>query len=79
MNELQKAMKEYEQTAKSLANFLVSGRLKIGAALREERQRKGISLRALGKKLGVSAAFLSDVELGHRNLSMRLYDKISKL
>jgi len=35
--------------------------------LREQRKRKGMSLREMARKLGYSAAFISDVELGRRN------------
>lgn len=35
--------------------------------LREMRQSAGISLRAMAKRLDISAPFLSDVELGRRN------------
>ncbi len=38
----------------------------FGGNLRELREKKGISLRVLAKKIGVSAAFLSDIELGRR-------------
>ena len=38
----------------------------FGSKLREEREKKNISLRELAKKIGVSGAFLSDIELGRR-------------
>jgi transcriptional regulator with XRE-family HTH domain len=38
----------------------------LGQRIRELREQKDISLRELAKWLGVSAAFLSDVELGRR-------------
>ena len=38
----------------------------FGAKLREEREKRNISLRELAKKIGVSGAFLSDIELGRR-------------
>lgn len=38
----------------------------LGQRLRELREAKDYSLRELAKKLDVSAAFLSDVELGRR-------------
>lgn len=46
-------------------------RAQAGAALRRERERKGLSLREVARQLGVSAPFLSDVELGRRWLSLR--------
>lgn len=38
----------------------------FGTFLRQVREQKGISLRELAKKIGVSGAFLSDIELGRR-------------
>jgi transcriptional regulator with XRE-family HTH domain len=38
----------------------------LGQRIRELREEKDLSLRELAKKIGVSAAFLSDVELGRR-------------
>lgn len=37
------------------------------AALKEIRKARNLSLRALAKRIGVSAAYLSDIENGHRN------------
>lgn len=41
----------------------------IGERIRELREDKDISLRELASKVGVSAAFMSDVELGRRQPS----------
>lgn len=38
----------------------------FGSFLRKIREEKNISLRELAKKIGVSGAFLSDIELGRR-------------
>jgi transcriptional regulator with XRE-family HTH domain len=38
----------------------------LGQRIRELREERDVSLRELAKKLGVSAAFLSDIELGRR-------------
>ena len=38
----------------------------IGERIRQLREEKDLSLRELAKTIGVSAAFLSDVELGRR-------------
>jgi transcriptional regulator with XRE-family HTH domain len=38
----------------------------FGQRIRELREKKDLSLRELAKKIGISAAFLSDVELGRR-------------
>lgn len=39
---------------------------KFGAMMREARAAKGISMRAMAKRIGISPAFLSDMELGNR-------------
>lgn len=41
----------------------------LGERIRELREERDFSLRELAKKLGCSAPFLSDVELGRRYLS----------
>ena len=38
----------------------------LGPRIRELREERDLSLREMAKKLGVSAAFLSDIELGRR-------------
>jgi transcriptional regulator with XRE-family HTH domain len=42
------------------------GTIKLGQRIRELREEKGLSLRALAEKVGVSAPFLSDLEHGRR-------------
>jgi transcriptional regulator with XRE-family HTH domain len=54
----------------------MNGTTAFGAKLREEREKKNISLRELAKKIEVSGAFLSDIELGRRFPSQ---DKIELL
>lgn len=41
----------------------------LGQRIRELREKKDFSLREFAKKLGVSAAFQSDIELGRRHPS----------
>jgi transcriptional regulator with XRE-family HTH domain len=50
----------------------------LGQFIRERREKKDISLRELARKVSVSAAFLSDVELGRRFPSDDLLPKIAK-
>jgi transcriptional regulator with XRE-family HTH domain len=50
----------------------------LGERIRELREQKDISLRELAKKLDLSAAFLSDVELGRRFPSDDVLAKIAK-
>lgn len=39
----------------------------LGELIRQERQRRNLSLRALAQDVGVSAAYLSDIERGNRH------------
>lgn len=43
--------------------------MRVGDEVRRLREAKGITLRALADKVGLSAPFLSDVEHGRRRLS----------
>ncbi|MBF6570977.1 MAG: helix-turn-helix transcriptional regulator [Candidatus Binataceae bacterium] len=49
----------------------------LGERLRELREEHDLSLRELAKKLKVSAAFLSDVELGRRHPSDDLFQRLA--
>jgi transcriptional regulator with XRE-family HTH domain len=51
----------------------------LGQKIRELREAKDLSLRELAKKLGVSAAFLSDIELGRRFPSDDVMAKIARI
>jgi predicted transcriptional regulator len=44
---------------------------RIGAGLRTLREQRGVSLRSLARRLRVSAAFLSDMELGKRRYALK--------
>jgi transcriptional regulator with XRE-family HTH domain len=62
----------------SIANEL--GRAALGAQLRDARSRNKISLRELGRRVGVSASFISQVELGRATPSIgTLYAIVSEL
>jgi len=49
----------------------------LGERIRELREKKDLSLREFAKKLDLSAAFLSDVELGRRFPSDEVLSKIA--
>jgi XRE family transcriptional regulator, regulator of sulfur utilization len=53
------------------------GHMNLGDRLREARQSRGWSLRALGEKTGFSASFLSQVELGQSSPSLGSLEKIA--
>ena len=38
--------------------------VQVGAALREVRERRGLSLREVARRVGVSPSFISQVETG---------------
>lgn len=44
--------------------------IQYGTALRQLRMDSGITLRGMAKIIGISPPFLSDCELGHRNLNL---------
>lgn len=50
----------------------------LGQRIRELREQRDLSLRELAKQLGVSAAFLSDVELGRRYPSGKVLQGIAQ-
>ena len=51
----------------------------LGEKIRELREERDLSLRELAKKLNLSAAFLSDIELGRRNPSDKVLSDLAKL
>lgn len=51
----------------------------LGQRIRELREEKDYSLRELAKKIGISAAFLSDIELGRRYPSEKVLVTIAQL
>ena len=51
----------------------------LGERIRELREVRDLSLRELAGKLGLSAAFVSDVELGRRYPSEKVLTDIAKI
>ncbi len=51
----------------------------LGQYIRQLREERDISLRELAAKLKVSAAFLSDVELGRRHPSDKVLAELARL
>ena len=56
--------KSLKLSKKSSSRYMDTGEL-----LREARAAQGMTLAELGKKIGVSVSYLSDIERGHRGLS----------
>lgn len=50
----------------------------LAQRIRELREEKDLSLRELARKLGVTAPFLSDIELGRRNPSDKVLAKLAQ-
>ena len=46
----------------------------LGAEMRRRRESKGFALREVARKLGISAPYLSDLELGRRYWTEELRD-----
>lgn len=55
-----------------------AGEADVCAAIRSERRKKGMSLRELAKEVGVSPAYMSDVENYNRYPSSKTLEKIIK-
>jgi len=51
---------------------------KFGDKLRELRKQKGLSQEDLALKSGLHRTYISDIERGSRNLSLKNIDKIAK-
>ena len=78
MRKIIKQIEEYEKRTRQFAHLLVKERMAISTALREERLSMRISLRSAAKQLGISAPYLSDIELGRRNISISFYRRLKK-
>ena len=51
----------------------------LGQHIRELREEKDLSLREFAKRLGLSAPFVSDIELGRRFPSDNVFEKIARV
>jgi transcriptional regulator with XRE-family HTH domain len=60
------------QTNGKLANKV------IGAAIRELREERGLTLEGLATNAGISYQYLSGIETGKENFSIRILEKISR-
>lgn len=52
---------------------------RVGQKIQDARQRAGIPIKSLAKKLGVSEGFIADVESGRRIINEELIKRIEKL
>ena len=79
MKHVIKAIEKYIEEGQLIAARSKEVQIEIAADLRRERERNGVTLRAMAKQLGISAAYLSDIELGRRNLSSTMLEKLRRL
>lgn len=56
-------------------NLFEIARHTLGSMMREEREKAGISLREMARRLGISAPYLSDLERGNRGFRTPLQRK----
>ena len=66
-------------TPKSIPAAELAERERVGATLRELRTRDGWSLGDFANKLGISYAYLSNIEAGRKPLTNQLLAKASHL
>jgi predicted transcriptional regulator len=52
--------------------------IKTGASFRKERLKAGVSLREVARQMGISAAYLSDLERGNRNWTRALANRYER-
>ncbi|MBR0576477.1 helix-turn-helix transcriptional regulator [Proteiniclasticum sp. BAD-10] len=50
----------------------------IGENIRRERKKKNITQKELGEKVGISNTYLSDMEIGRTNPSIKTLRKIAQ-
>lgn len=74
MQNLNKAAKFLEKHSEEM-HILVVNKVALGKAMRKLRIEKGISLRKMAGYLGFSAPYLSDCELGRRQLKQADLEK----
>ena len=60
-------------------NDKITNRDKFGFYVRERRQELGISVRAMAEMLGISPAYLSDIEKGNRMAPIDYLDQIAAI
>lgn len=51
----------------------------FGFALRQFRTKRNVSLRSCAEQVGISAPYLSDIELGRRHPSERILQEIARV
>ena len=67
---------DYQKQIEKLKKSIHFNRMEIINAFAVERKERQLSYRQAAKLLGVSAAYLHDLEIGRRGLSLNLLNKI---
>jgi transcriptional regulator with XRE-family HTH domain len=49
-----------------------------GRQMRDLRQKKGVSVREVARRTGLSAPYVSDLELGRRSFNAKLIERYKK-
>ena len=62
----------------TLSKELVELQRNLGSEVRTVRQGKGITLRDMARRIGISAVYLSDMERGNRPVSPKHLAKIKR-
>lgn len=58
------------------ADAMAKLRVDFGSLMRQERTKKGISLRELGKRLDLSPSYLGDLEYARRSISATTLERL---
>jgi predicted transcriptional regulator len=74
--ELLEKISDLEETIEIHTEGLKETEKELIKALREYREQEEISLTDLAEKWGITKAYLSDIELGRRKISDRIYKKL---
>jgi predicted transcriptional regulator len=76
MEKIIKAIETCKENEDALERAVSQSRIVVGIEIRNCRNIKKTSLRDMAKMMGISPAYLSDIELGKRGVSRMVYDKL---
>ena len=72
------ALEVAEREMRSLKTHREMVTSKLGTLIRLNREQQELSLRSVARDIGVTASYLSDMELGRRPISSKNLQKIRK-
>lgn len=76
MNSLREIGEEMAKERIRHADAMAKLRVDFGSLMRQERTKKGISLRELGKRLDLSPSYLGDVEFARRSINASTLERL---